>query len=359
MKQVSRRFTSIGLVAIVASAAVAVLATGAAATSSQGTILVCGLMPDTKTSTRWEQKDRPALEKAFKAAGVPARIVNAQGSAQTQKTQADQCIADGAKVLIIAPLDAGSASAIEKAALKQGVKSIDYDRQVEGGVAALYTSFNGRTVGVLQGKSVILGLKKNGQYGQKPVVASLWGGSEDANAHLFKSGVDATLNPLYKNGTLVKGPQQFVPGWNNQTAGTIFQQMLIRTSNNIDGVAAANDGIANAVVVALQAAGLDPLPLSGQDATTQGVQNVIAGWQTATVWKDERKLAAATATAAIRLAKGQKPPTTGFVKTKGRGPEPAYLIGTKMITKANWKQLLTSGYYKRSDICNGEYRKYC
>ncbi len=359
MKKVSRKSTMIGLVAIVASAAVAVLATGAAATSSQGTILVCGLMPDTKTSTRWEQKDRPALEKAFKAAGVPARIVNAQGSAQTQKTQADQCIADGAKVLIIAPLDAGSASAIEKAALKRGVKSIDYDRQVEGGVAALYTSFNGRTVGVLQGKSVILGLKKNGKYGQKPVVASLWGGSEDANAHLFKSGVDATLNPLYKNGTLVKGPQQFVPGWNNQTAGTIFQQMLIRTSNKIDAVAAANDGIANAVVVAAEAAGLDPLPLSGQDATTQGVQNVIAGVQTATVWKDERKLAAATATAAIRLAKGQKPPTTGFVKTKGRGPEPAYLIGVKMITKANWKQLLTSGYYKRSDICNGDYRKYC
>ena len=359
MKKVPRKFTMIGLIAIVASAAVAVLATGAAATSSQGSILVCGLMPDTKTSTRWEQKDRPALQKAFKAAGVAARVVNAQGSAQTQKTQADQCIADGAKVLIIAPIDSGSAAAIEKAALKQGVKSIDYDRQVEGGVAALYTSFNGRAVGVIQGKSVILGLKQKGKYGQKPVVASLWGGAEDANTFLFKSGVDATLNPLYKNGTLTKGPQQHVPGWNNQTAGTIFQQMLIRTGNKIDGVVAANDGIANAVVVALDAAGLDPLPLSGQDATTQGIQNVIAGWQTASVWKDERKLAAATATAAIRLARGQKPPTTGVVKTKGRGPEPAYLIGMKMITKANWKQLLTSGYYKRSEICVGEYRKYC
>jgi D-xylose transport system substrate-binding protein len=316
-------------------------------------------MPDTKTSTRWELKDRPALIQAFKAAGVPARVVNAQGSAQTQRTQADQCIADGAKVLIIAPIDSGSAAAIQKAALRQGVKSIDYDRQVEGGVAALYTSFNGRGVGVLQGKSVILGLKQKGTYDDKPVVASLWGGAEDANTFLFKGGVDATLNPLYKNGTLTKGPQQHVPGWNNQTAGTIFQQMLIRTSNNIDGVVAANDGIANAVVVALKAARLDPLPLSGQDATTQGVQNVIAGWQTATVWKDERKLAAATAAAAIRIARGQKPPTTGVVKTKGRGPEPAYLIGTKMITKANWRQLLRSGYYKRSDICVGEYRQYC
>ena len=86
--------------------------------------------------------------------------MNAQGSAQTQRTQADQCIADGASVLIIAPIDSGSAAAIEKAALREGVKSIDYDRQVEGGVAALYTPFSSRTVGVLQGKGVILGLPR-------------------------------------------------------------------------------------------------------------------------------------------------------------------------------------------------------
>ena len=307
MKQVSRRFTTIGLVAIVASAAVAVLATGAAATSSQGTVLVCGLMPDTKTSTRWEQKDRPALEKAFKAAGVPARVVNAQGSAQTQKTQADQCIADGAKVLIIAPIDAGSASAIEKAALKQGVKSIDYDRQVEGGVAALYASFDGQTVGVKQARSVILGLKTNGKYGKKPVVASLWGGREDANALLFKGGVDSTLNPLYKNGTFVKGPQQFVPGWNNQTAGTIFQQMLVRTSNKIDGVAAANDGIANAVVVALKAAKLDPIPLSGQDATTRGCRTSSPAGRPRRCGRTSASLAAATAKAAIASPRARSP----------------------------------------------------
>ena len=354
MRGVFGKAAAVGVVALVAG----VVATGATADRSQ-TILVCGLMPDTKTSTRWEQKDKPALVKAFKAAGVAARVVNAQGSAQTQKTQADQCIADGAKVLIIAPIDSGSAAAIEKAALKEGVKSIDYDRQVEGGVAVLYASFSGRTVGVLQGKGVIAGLKANGKYSQKPVVASLWGGAEDANSFLFKSGVDATLNPLYKNGTFTKGPQQHVPGWNNQTAATIFQQMLIRTSNKIDAVAAANDGLANAVVVSLKAAKLDPIPLSGQDATIEGVQNIISGWQTSTPWKDQRKLAAATAAAAIRIAKGQKPPTTGTVRTKGRGLEPAYLIAPQQITKANWRQLITSGYYKRSEICNGEFRKFC
>lgn len=359
MKHVSRKVAAVGLVAAVTGLAVAVaVATAGTAKKSAG-ILACGLMPDTKTSVRWEQFDKPYLQKAFKAAGVSARVVNAQGDPQKQKTQADQCISDGAKVLIIAPIDSGSAAAIEKAALKKGVKSIDYDRQVEGGVAVLYASFNGHTVGVLQGRGVRAGLVLNGMYSRKPVVASLWGGQEDANSYLFKGGVDQVLNPLYKNGTLKKGPQQFVPGWDNQKAGTIFEQMLVRTGNKIDAVAAANDGLANAVVVALKAHKLHPIPLSGQDATTQGVQNIISGWQTMTVFKDVRKLATQTAQAAVKIVKGQKPPTTGTVKTKSRSIEPAFLIPPQTITKANWKLLVTGGFLKRGDICNGTYAKYC
>jgi D-xylose transport system substrate-binding protein len=152
---------------------------------------------------------------------------------------------------------------------------------------------------------------------------------------------------------------QFVPGWDNQKAGTIFNQMLIRTGNKIDGVVAANDGLANAVVVDLQQHHLKPIPLSGQDATTQGVQNIISGWQTMTVWKDVRILATKTAQAAVKIVKGQKPPTTGFVTTKGRGAEPADLIAPEAITKANWKVLVTSGFLKKGDICNGDYAKYC
>ena len=198
-----------------------------------------------------------------------------------------------------------------------------------------------------------------GTYSKKPVVASLWGGQEDANSFLFKGGVDQVLNPLYKGGTLKKGPQQFVPGWDNQKAGTIFEQMLVRTGNKIDAVAAANDGLANAVVVALKAHKLKPIPLSGQDASAQGVQNIISGWQTMTVFKDVRKLAAAAAKAAIAVVKGTKIPTTGTVKTKGRSIEPAYLIAPQSITKKNYKLLFTSGFLKKKEVCNGTYAKYC
>src|SRR5207244_10007728 len=140
---------------------------------------------------------------------------------------------------------------------------------------------------------------------------------------------------------------------------TIFEQMLIQSANHIDGVAAANDGIANAVVVALKAHKLKPIPLSGQDATSQGVQNIISGWQTMTVFKDVRKLAAAAATAAVDIVQGKKVPTTGTVKTKGRSLEPAFLIAPQSITKANYKLLFTSGFLKKKDVCNGTYAQYC
>jgi D-xylose transport system substrate-binding protein len=352
-----KRFAGTSAVLLGVVAVFAAMVSGAAAGPAKKSagLQVCGLMPDTKTSVRWEQFDKPALIKAFKAAHINARVVNAQGDPQKQKTQADQCISDGAKVLIIAPIDSGSAASIEKAAKAKGVKSIDYDRQVEGGSAVLYASFNGHTVGVLQGKAVSNALK--GKKGA--VVAELNGGQEDANAFLFKGGYDSILKPLYKSGALKAGPDQFVPGWDNQKAGTIFEQMLIKTGNKIDGVAAANDGIANAVVVALKAHKLDPIPLSGQDATTQGVQNIISGWQTMTVFKDVRKLAKAAASAAVAIVKGKTLPTTGVVHTKGRGIEKAYLIPPQSITKANYKLLFTSGFLKRGDVCNGDYTQYC
>ena len=133
-------------------------------------------------------------------------------------------------------------------------------------------------------------------YGPKGVIAELWGGQTDQNAFWFKSGNDAVLNPLFKSGTLTKGPQQFVPDWLATNAGPIFAQMLVKTSNKIDGVIAANDNIAGAVIADLKARHLKPIPLSGQDASPQGVQYILAGWQTGTVYKyvpDEANAAAA------------------------------------------------------------------
>ena len=338
---------------------VAVTAAVAKPTKKAAGADICVLLPDTASSVRWEHQDKPALIAAFTKAAVSYTISNADNDAQKQKSQADQCLGNGAKVLIVVMLDAGSASAIEKAAAAKGAKSIDYDRQVPGGSASIYVSFDGRQVGVLQGSvGVVGGLKANGNFSKHPVVAELNGGSTDPNTFLFKGGYDSILKPLYANGTFKKGPDQFTPGWDNQKAGTIFEQMLVKTGNKIDAVAAANDGLANAVVVALKAHGLKPVALSGQDATPQGVQNIISGWQTMTVWKDTRKLATAAAGAAISLLKGTPLKTTGTVPN-GNKKEPAFIIPPQAITKANYKVLFTANYLKKSDVCVGEFAKFC
>jgi D-xylose transport system substrate-binding protein len=358
VKKVFRRSTVLVAVVVVAAAAIAVTMATASTTKSAAGGQVCVLMPDTATSIRWVHYDVPALKTEFKKAGVTAQFFNADGDAQKQTSQANQCLGNGAKVLIEVALDAGSAAAIEKTALAKGVPSIDYDRQVIGGVAKIYDSFDGKAVGVLQGKGVINGLKADGKYSQHPVVAELNGGSEDANAHLFKSGYDSVLSPLYKSGVLKKGPDQFVPGWDNQKAATIFDQMLVKTGNKIDGVAAANDGIAASVVADLQSHGLKPIPLSGQDATAQGFQYIIAGWQTMTVWKDTRVLARVAAASAVSLLKGTALKSTGTVPN-GKLKEKAYIIPPVALTKANWKVIYTSGFLKKSDICTGAYKKFC
>jgi len=350
------RSTALLAVGVIAVAAVTGATAGVSRTAAGGQ--VCVLLPDTATSIRWVHYDTPALKAALKAAGVTAQFFNANNDAQTQTSQANQCLGAGAKVLIEVALDAGSASAIEKTAKAKGVPSIDYDRQVVGGVASIYVSFDGRAVGVLQGQGVVAGLKANGKYSNHPVVAELNGGSTDANSFLFKGGYDSVLKPLYANGTFKKGPDQFVPGWDNQKAATIFAQMLVKTGNKIDAVAAANDGLASSVIAQEKAHGIGPIPVSGQDATPQGLQYIISGWQTMTVWKDTRVLAKAAAAEAVALLKGQALKTTGTVPN-GKAKEAAYIIPPVALYKNNWTQIYKSGFIKKSDVCTGSYAKYC
>jgi D-xylose transport system substrate-binding protein len=353
----SRR--SVTLLAGVAAAAVAVAiaASGATARTAQ-TGLVCVLLPDTTTSVRWETQDKPAFIKAFKKAKVPARVVNALGQPQKQLAQAEQCIGAGSKVGIITDLDRGTSIAIQKKFAAVGGKTIDYDRQIVGGTGAVYVSFDGNNVGCQQALGVLGAMKKNGTYKSTSTVAQLWGGPTDANAFWFKSGNDDILNPLFRTKKIKKGPAKFVPLWDASKAQTIFEQMLVQTSNNIQGAVAANDGIAGAVVATLKAKGLKPIPLSGQDATAQGVQNIISGWQTMTVYKYYPDEANAAAAAAIALYRGKKPPSNG-TRPNGKKKQLAYVIPVTSITKANYTRLFRDGVLKRSEVCSGDYKKYC
>jgi D-xylose transport system substrate-binding protein len=333
-------------------AASILVATATAKTSKKSANAdACVLLPDTKSSARYELFDRPYLAKAFKAAGVSAVINNAQGDPQKQKAQAQACLTGGAKVILLDQLDPASGAAITDLAVAGGAKVIDYDRLVVGSKAAFYVSFDNVKVGVLQGKGLAAALK--GKKGA--VVAELNGGITDNNAKLFKKGYDSVLNPLYKTGALKKATagDQWTD-WDPVKGAAIFEQMLTRNGNHIDGVLSANDGLAGAVVAVEKKHKIGPLPLTGQDATPTGVQFIIAGWQTGTVYKSIKVEASAAAKVAIGIIKGTKVTTNG--KTSGT---PSVLLTPVWVTKRNVGLLYKDGFVKKSQVCVGAYKKFC
>jgi D-xylose transport system substrate-binding protein len=349
-----------GVLVVLLTLAVAGSAAAKIGTSSAG-IKACALLPDTTSSTRYTLFDAPYLKAAFKAAHVSATVVNAQASPSRQKSQAQGCLAKGAKVILLDQLTPASGKAITNLAVKHHAKVIDYDRLVVGSKAALYVSFNNPTVGKLQAKGLIAGLKADGKYSQHPVIAELNGGITDNNAKLFKQGYDSILKPLYNSGTfkLATAGDQWT-NWSATTARTIFDQMLTRNGNHIDGVLAANDGLAGAVVASLQAHGLKAIPLTGQDATPTGVQFILAGWQTGTVYKSVRLEANTAAAAAIAYIKHKK---VKGINAKVSGTK-SILLTPVWITKAktgphSYKILFKDKFLKKSQVCVGQYAKYC
>src|SRR4051794_1140282 len=172
---------------------------------------VAVLLPDSKSSVRWETVDRPFLKQAFDAAGVENEIQNAEGDKSTQQQQAEQAITNGAKVLLLVNLDSGSGAAIAANAKSQGVKVIDYDRLTLKGDSDFYVSFDNTKVGKLQGQGLVdcLGSKKGAK------VAELNGSPTDNNATLFKQGYDSVLKPKFADGSYKKVADQSVPDWDN------------------------------------------------------------------------------------------------------------------------------------------------
>ncbi len=354
MKRFFRRSALAGVAVVLVGVAVAIAATGAIARSSAN-IQVCVLLPDTKSSVRWVQFDAPDWAIALKKAHLTYSITNALNDPQKMVSQADSCLSRGAKVAVVTDIAQGTSIAIEKKFAKAGGSSIDYDRQVVGGIAKVYVAFDGKAVGAAQAKGVVKALKGK----SKPVVAELWGGPTDQNAFWFKSGNDAVLNPLFKSGKLSKGPQQFVPLWLATNAQPIFEQMLLKTNNKIDGAVAANDNIAGAVVAALKAKKLKPIALSGQDATVQGVQNIISGWQSMTVYKYVPNEVNAAAKAVVALLHHKKVPGIKGFRKNGSKKEPTVLLPVVSITKANYTRLFKDKFLKKSDVCIGEFAQFC
>jgi D-xylose transport system substrate-binding protein len=324
-------------------------AAGSGSATTAGKIGV--ILPDTKSSARWETQDRPNLEAAFKAAGVEFDIQNANGDKAQMATIADQMIANGVTVLAIVNLDSDSGAAIETKAKSQGVQTIDYDRLTLGGAADYYVSFDNTKVGELQGQ----GLAKCLGSGDKSIVY-VNGSPTDNNATLFSAGAHSVLDPMTNYKVVA---EQAIPDWDNQVGGTTYEQMYTAAGGKIDGVLAANDGLGNAVIAINKKNGVQ-VPVTGQDATVQGLQNILAGDQCMTVFKDTTLEAAGLAEVAIALANGEKPTTTGTVPDAKANREVAAILETpQAIDKTNVKDVVDAKGVTAAELCTGEYAAMC
>ncbi len=282
--------------------------TGAAAGGGTCDKSIWVLLPDSATSPRWESNDRPYLDQAFIEAGVDHTIVNAEGDAATQQSQAEQAIADGAGVIILASIDTGSGGTIIDIAKEAGVDVIEYDRFNTGSSGgAAYVSFDNVKVGATMAEVLEPIID---ELGGTPQVVMLNGGEEDNNAFLFRDGYAATVEAKADAGDWEIVADQFVPGWGADGEGQqIMEQVLTDANNKVDAVFAANDNLATQAINALDAAGVGPVPLSGQDATAAGLQQIILGQQTMTVYKPIQAEADLAAKAALALCAGEDPTT--------------------------------------------------
>jgi D-xylose transport system substrate-binding protein len=337
-------------------------ATEEPAMEEEGSIWV--LLPDSASSDRWETDDRRFFEAAFEAAGVEYNIVNAEGDARTQQTQAEQAITAGAKVILLVNLDSGSAAAIIAQARDAGVAVVDYDRlTVEGPGADVYVSFDNVQVGATMGE--VLEPLISAQDGT-PQVVLLNGGPTDNNSTLFREGYVGYAQPHFDDGSWELVDDQWVPDWDNQQALVIFEQILTAAENNVTGVFAANDGLANAVISAFQSAGIDPgeagIPISGQDATVGGMQHVLAGDQAMSVYKPIKAEAEAAAAAGIALLRGESLDslTGGLTLNNGTNDIPFVALTPIGVTKDNvGETVIADGFRTWEEICVGEFEQYC
>ena len=333
---------------------------GAASSAPKPTGKAGVILPDASTSPRWEANDRPALVAAFKTAGIPVDIQNANGDESKFGTLCDGMINAGVNVLLIVNLDSDSGSACLKKAQAAGIKTIDYDRLTLGGGASYYVSFDNVEVGRLIGKGLDKCLAANGKANSNVVYIN--GDPTDNNAALFKQGYVEGLKPSVDSGKVkIVGDQ--TGEWDANKAGTAFEQLFTQNKGAIDGVASANDTMAGGIIARLKANKLNgKVAVTGQDASVAGLQAVLSGDQCMTVYKAIKKEADAAAKLAAALIKGESASSLASGKvmdTVLKKEVPSVLETPVAITKETVKDVVADGYVKASEICTAEYAAAC
>ena len=330
---------------------------GGSDTLSGGTIAF--LMPD-QASTRYVQYDIPSFKAEMGKLCSSCKIIadDANGDASQQRTEATAAISEGAKAIVVDPVDAGAAAGWVQQAQAKGIKVIAYDRPFANLKLDYYVSFDNEVVGQTLAKPLIDHLKSSGALkapGSGILIVN--GSPTDAAAGLIKKGVHDVVDP---SGVKVLAEYD-TPDWVPAKAQSWVSSQISRFGSKIVGIVAANDGTGTASAAALQAAHVSPFPpVTGNDATAAGAQLVLQGEMYDTISKPGKIEADAAANVVVALLNGKTPATQPGATVKTLFGTPSQLFKPTLVTaKTVQADLVKTGYLKASQICTSAYASYC
>jgi D-xylose transport system substrate-binding protein len=340
------------------AAALALFALSSITSSAQAEMVtdatIAFLMPD-QGSTRYEEHDAPGFiaEMTKLCPGCKVIYLNADADVTKQQQQFNSVISQGAKAIVLDPVDSAAAASLVALAQSQGVKVIAYDRPIPDGKADFYVSFNNEGIGKAIADSLVAHLKAmNVVAADGAGVLQINGSPTDAAAGLIKKGIHAGLD---SSGYPILSEFD-TPDWAPPKAQEWASGQVTRFGNKILGVVAANDGTGGGAIAAFKAAGVNPVPpVTGNDATTAALQLIISGDQYNTISKPSEIVAAAAAQIAVKLLSGETPKAE--MELYGT---PSMLFTPAVVTAENLKaEIIDKGIAKAADLCAGEYAEGC
>jgi putative multiple sugar transport system substrate-binding protein len=319
-----------------------------------------GISMPTITTQRWVT-DGLAMVKALDHLGYRPELQFAEDDVAKQIAQIEVMMKNGAKLLVIAPIDGSKLAPTLQKAADQKIKVFSYDRLITGSPNVdFYATFDNYQVGVLQGTSIVSKLELD--KGKGPFKIELFSGSpDDNNAIFFYDGAMSVLKPYLASGKLVVGSGQTdrlavaTKGWSGSVARARMMPLLAKfyAKDKLHAVLAPNDGVSTELQIELRKSGYGtadkPMPvITGQDADIGAVRAIIKGDQTSTIFKDTRALADVVAKMVDAILSG-KQPEINDTKTYNNGLKvvPSYLLKPISVDISNWRAtLVDSGYYK-------------
>jgi D-xylose transport system substrate-binding protein len=339
----------------------ATAASGAKSSQKSGKdVTIAFLMPCSTCADRFENQDKPAFQAAVQKLAPGAKVIanNAEGDSARQVTQTESAITNGADVIVVSPLDESAGAAISDKAAQAHVPVVSYDGLITGAHADYYVSFDNEKVGELQGQFLADQLQPGS------TVAFINGDQSIAPGRQFKAGAHKVLDPLLQSGKLKKGYEGDAQQFDPQKGRTLMEQALTKLNDKVDGVIAANDGLAGGVANALAPRKLTGKVLvTGQDATDAGLQRILLGEQTMSVYKAIKQEADTAAQIAVAVAQGDKAKADGLATGKtdnGDGQVPSVLLDPVVVTKDNMADtVFKDGFTTTAKVCKGKAAAKC